>query len=166
MGEWRKASAPAALGRLNPCGCLSTLSGINRKAPPQEDWWHDILTQKDDLQPGRFCDGSTPMTRYKNLSFVLPSARFKVNSSAGSPDASRGLFVLDGHESDRLPPQILLSVGHSYIICADQVQNIPLRRGQREMSRVAKAQTPPSGSCQDSLARSPTNDERQGCTNT
>lgn len=114
------------------------------------------------------------MTRYENLSFFLPSARFKVNSSAGSPDASRGLFVLDGHESDRLPPQILLSVGHSYIICADQVQNIPLRqqdqrlerRGQQEMSRVAKAQTPPSGSCQDSLARSPTNDERQGCTNT
>lgn len=31
-GGWRCASSPAALWRLAPCGCLSTLSGINRKA--------------------------------------------------------------------------------------------------------------------------------------
>lgn len=83
-------------------------------------------------------------------SFVRPSLLIR------STDAWWKLFVLCGHDVDAFTPQIPLSVGRSYIICRDQVRNIPLRQQdqkieveeEEEGAEVAWAQTHPSGPCQ------------------
>lgn len=111
--------------------------------------------------------GFTPATHVRPLEHKFK----RVISSAGplsqglleSPDASCGLFVLDGFARwsvslARFPAQWDGAILSAQIRLKTSHWDSKIRRF--EMMRVAWTQAHPSGSCQDSLAGSPANEER------
>lgn len=121
-------------------GYLDEVVGVWAKTVNWTGFVNNFKRRKD-LQWGRFWWASMPASRYKH-EFRPLSTCLKERTAQQDP-ANRSMLDLSiFHECCLFwtvawwtlsPAQIPLSVGYSYIICADRVQNIPLRQQDQKM---------------------------------